>query len=110
MDARTTTYYAGRRALGVGGLKAMNLEVQAVDRAGLRPLPHHGRWSHAPFDWGGGREGALELAYALLRDLTGMFPSLELCEELAGDVLRDLPLQGFVLEDLALLDWLDVRA
>ena len=110
MPERPTTYYAGRRALGVGGLAALNLEVHAVDRAGLRPLEHAHRWSHAPFDWGGGRDGAVELAYALVLDLTGMFGSLELCDELARDVLRDLPLQGFVLADTDLLAWLDVRA
>ena len=108
MEART--YYAGRRSLGIGGMLASNLEVQAVDRAGLRPLEHHARWSDAGFDWGGGRDGALELAYALLRDLTGMFPSLELCRELAEGVLRELPLDGFVLADAELLAWLDVRA
>ena len=108
--ARSATYYAGRRTIGVGGLSALNLEVQAVDRGGLRPLEHHARWSDAPFDWGGGRDGAVELAYARLRDLTGMFPSLELCRELARDVLRELPLEGFVLGDLELLAWLDVRA
>jgi hypothetical protein len=103
------TYYVGRRSAGIGGLAAANLTVQAVGRHAVRDLRHHRRWSMAPFDWSADSDGAIELAYALLEDLTGLYPSAELCAELAGDVLARLPGDGFVLADLDLLGWLESR-
>ncbi|HWT93491.1 MAG TPA: DUF6166 domain-containing protein [Solirubrobacteraceae bacterium] len=102
------TYYVGRRSPGIGGMAA-NLSVQAVGRHAVRDLRHHRRWSMAAFDWGAETEGAVELAYALLEDLTGLYPSAGLCEQLATDVLARLPGDGFVVADMDLLGWLESR-
>lgn len=102
-------YYVGRRSLAVGGMTA-NLTVQAVGRHAVRDLRHHRRWSMAAFDWSSESAGAIELAYALLEDLTGMYPSAEICTELAVEVLLHLPADGFVLADMDLLGWLESRS
>lgn len=103
------TYYVARRSPGIGGMAAANLSVQAVGRHAVRELRHHRRWSMAAFDWAVDSEGAVELAYALLEDLTGLYPSSELCAELAGEVLAHLPDDGFVVADMDLLGWLESR-
>ncbi len=102
-------YYVGRRSVAIGGA-TVNLSVQAVGRHAVRELRHHRRWSMAAFDWAVQTAGAIELAYALLEDLTGMYPSVELCAELVAEVLVHLPADGFVLADMDLLGWLESRS
>lgn len=101
-------YYVARRSVGVGGLSA-NLSVQAVGRHAVRDLRHHRRWSMAAFDWAAQSAGAIELAYALLEDLTGLYPSVDLCTALTSEVLLHLPADGFVVADTDLLAWLEAR-
>jgi hypothetical protein len=67
-------------------------------------------WFHERFpelDWGAGGPGCRDLAWALLFDVTDE-PTVadDWYADLADDVLRWLPVEGFVLPESDLVDWL----
>lgn len=95
-------YYAGRRASAT--------EVHVVTRSTVQPLEHRAHLSSAPFDWGrhGEFEGACELAYALLVDVTAGQPPLTATLAFTHDVVRALPVDGFVLGAGDVERWLEL--
>jgi hypothetical protein len=81
-------------------------EVYVITHDGLHPLPHSGFRSDAPFEWGAADEGALELSYALLRDVRRRFTSDGVVVDLVFDLVAELPRDGFVLSADDVRRWL----
>jgi hypothetical protein len=90
-------YFVGRRE---------GRRVFVVSRQDVAALPHHGRLGDTPFDWARSGEGAYELAYSLLAEVTGARPSASVCGLLEVEVLARLPWEGFVVLASDLDYWL----
>ena len=80
--------------------------MYVVDRAAPRRLAHLGYRTSTPFHWGGCTDGALELAFAILADVTHSRPTDLVCRAFCREVVARLDRAGFVLchGDIAL--WL----
>jgi hypothetical protein len=96
--SRPERYYVGRRPEAT--------EVYVVSAIDLQPLAHLGYRSTAVFDWGCVAAGALELAFAMLADMTGHRPTGLVCSSFCEDVVAHLDHAGFVLTDGDIAVWL----
>lgn len=88
-DSSGERFYVGRRADAPA--------VYVVTREQVEPLAHVHHGSSAPFDWGTIAPGALELAAALLSDVSGRRPPHFACLEFCSEVVRCLLPGGFIL-------------
>jgi hypothetical protein len=84
-------------------------EVCVVTRDRVTPLPHRRVGDDIAFDWGVRDAGAIELAYAVLRDVRRRPASDEVLFEFVADVIAGLPRDGFVLSADDVRHWLDRR-
>lgn len=100
---RAGWFYVGRRPAAT--------EVFVVSAASVARLGHREHRSPAAFDWGQEAcwAGRLELAYALLADVTAHRPPEAATFSLYRYVVSRLARNGFVLSDVDLLLWISVE-
>ncbi|WP_320671774.1 DUF6166 domain-containing protein [Patulibacter defluvii] len=96
---RPAWFYVGRRR---------GPEVLVVSGAAVERLAHREYRSPAPFAWGAGASwlGRVELAFALLADLSGRRPPDAVAFALYGGLVGRLPAARFVLSEVELERWL----